>query len=181
MSKLVDRIPYHCDEDTVNAVVEIERGSTAKYEYDPVIDAFRLDRCLQTSMSYPSSYGFLPQTVALDGDPVDVLVYNSTPIATGAVVAVRIIGALEMIDQGVEDHKLIAVPVSHVAAHRLSDGVHCLDPHYLRLVENFFAHYKDLENKTVSVGEWIPREQAQEIAEQGYQRWFKGWSSNINI
>src|SRR5207253_9411783 len=93
----------------VNAVIEIPRGDTNKYEYDKALHVFRLDRNLYSPVHYPGDYGFVPSTLSDDGDPLDVLVLVDAPSFTGCVITVRPIGALRMIDQGREDEKILAV------------------------------------------------------------------------
>src|SRR5690349_24865822 len=93
----------------VNAVIEIPRGDTNKYEYDKQLRVFRLDRNLYSPVHYPGDYGFIPSTLGLDGDPLDVLVLVDAPSFTGCVMTVRPIGVLKMIDQTQEDEKILAV------------------------------------------------------------------------
>ena len=95
----------------INVVVEIPEKSRNKYEYDKELDIFRLDRVLHSAIHYPGDYGFAPQTLALDDDPLDVLVLTIEPTFPGCLVAARPIGLLEMFDQGKEDDKVLAVPV----------------------------------------------------------------------
>src|SRR5205807_9988080 len=93
----------------INAVIEIARGDTNKYEYDKELNVFRLDRNLYSPVHYPGDYGFIPSTLSDDGDPLDVLVLVDAPSFSGCVMAVRPIGVLEMLDQGVPDEKILAV------------------------------------------------------------------------
>src|SRR5690349_4599618 len=93
----------------VNAVIEIPAGGVNKYEYDKKLDIFRLDRTLHSPVHYPGDYGFIPRTLSLDGDPLDVLVLVDAPSFTGCVMTVRPIGVLKMIDQTQEDEKILAV------------------------------------------------------------------------
>ena len=116
---LVDRIPigknYPC---VINCIIEIPRGTSTKYEYDEELDIFKLNRCLYSSMNYTASYGFIPQTLALDNDPLDVVVYNNTPIDTGVLVEVKPIATLDMNDNGHKDYKVVCVPTSHIREYR---------------------------------------------------------------
>ena len=134
-------IPTHADApNQIYAVVEIPKGTSAKYEYCPVLEQFKLDRCLNSAMVYTSNYGFIPNTRADDGDPLDVLVYNNTPIDRGTVVECNVIGMLDMTDQGKKDYKILATPVSHVKNYKC---VHTdIDPMFLKVTRNFFKHYK---------------------------------------
>src|SRR5690554_3646884 len=97
------KYPYEVD-----CVVEIAKDTNVKYEYDERLNVFRLDRCLLSSMNYPCSYGFVPSTLADDGDAIDMLIYNSAPLQTGTVVTCRVVGVLDMTDGGKkEDRKSV--------------------------------------------------------------------------
>src|SRR5229473_3713716 len=109
MPSLYDLDPGpHCPE-LVQVIIEIPKGSTNKYEYDPELGVFRLDRTLYSPVHYPGDYGFIPGTLSDDGDPLDVLVLVDAPSSTGCVMTVRPIGFLEMVDQGQGDEKVLAV------------------------------------------------------------------------
>jgi inorganic pyrophosphatase len=154
-------IPHPKDfPNTINAVVEIPKGTNIKYEYNHIDGYFSYDRCLLSPMIYPSSYGFVPRTLAEDKDPLDILIYNGAPISRGTVVRCRPLGYLSMIDNGEVDHKILAVPVNHIRNHQsLKD----IDGLFLKLCENFFANYKSLSNhehKEVSVGGWKGKKEA---------------------
>jgi inorganic pyrophosphatase len=148
----------------VEAVVEIPKGKSTKYEYDP-LGFFRYDRSLTSAMVYPSNYGFIPSTYADDGDPLDILVYNRIPIDRGTVVECKVIGVLDMEDEGSKaglhkDYKILGVPTSHVRDYKsLSD----IDPMFLEISKNFFLHYKELNNKEVKVFDWHEKDTAYQI------------------
>tara|TARA_R100000152_G_C6699445_1_gene129278 strand:- start:50 stop:649 length:600 start_codon:yes stop_codon:yes gene_type:complete len=147
----------------VNAIVEIPKGTSAKYEYNAKLDTFQLDRCLPSSMQYPCSYGFIPSTLAEDNDPLDILIYNDTPIDRGTLVECNIIGALDMTDSGGRDWKILGTPTSHVRNYRsLKD----IDPMFIKVASYFFKHYKDLNNSYVEVGDWHSKQKAYEIIKQ---------------
>jgi len=151
----------------VNAIVEIPKGTSAKYEYNPKLDTFQLDRCLPSSMKYPCSYGFIPSTIAEDDDPLDILIYNDTPIDRGTLVECNIIGALDMTDSGGRDWKILGTPTSHVRNYRsLKD----IDPMFMKIASNFFKHYKDLNNSYVEVGDWHGKTVAQTVIKQCCER-----------
>jgi len=135
----------------VNAVIEIPKDTNVKYEYDAELGVFKYDRSLLSAMVYPANYGFIPNTIADDGDPLDIVIYNSMPIQSGTVVEARPIGILKMIDGGQCDHKILAVPTSHVKQHK---DIGDIDPQFLKISSNFFAHYKDLNGSLVEVFEW---------------------------
>ena len=144
----------------VYAVVEIPKGTSAKYEYDEALDAFVYDRSLLSAMTYPASYGFIPNTLAEDNDPLDILVYNSIPIERGTIVECEVLGVLDMIDDGEKDYKIIGTPTSHI---RKYESLEQLDPLFLKVCKNFFLHYKDLNGKEVDVYGWHGKELAQQI------------------
>src|SRR5215468_7564461 len=139
--------------DRVNAVIEIPQGSVHKYEFDKELHVFRLDRTLYSPVHYPGDYGFIPSTLGLDGDPLDVLVLVDSPSFTGCVMEVRPIGVLDMLDQGVHDEKLLAVGKSNP---RYKDVWNYSEiyPHILREITHFFSIYKDLEGKRVEAKGW---------------------------
>lgn len=137
----------------VNAVIEVPVGSSNKYEYDPEVGIFRLDRVLYSPMHYPGDYGFIPSTHADDDDPLDVLVLMNRPTFTGAVLRARPLGYLEMSDEKGRDQKILAVPVDDPRY----DGNRHLDSisrHRLREIEHFFRIYKELEGKETIVDDW---------------------------
>jgi inorganic pyrophosphatase len=139
--------------------IEIPRGSRNKYEYDDALGRFRLDRTLHSSVVYPTDYGFVPDTLAPDGDHLDVLVVVEEPTFPGCLVPARVIGLLEMDDEKGRDEKVLAVPVGDPRfqdVHRLQD----LPGHWLREIEAFFATYKLLEDKLVDVKGWRDGETA---------------------
>ena len=166
---LVNDIPIGVDSPIrLNAIIEVEKDTNAKYEYDEQLCIFRLSRCLYSSMRYTCSYGFVPQTLALDNDPLDVCVYNNVPIKTGTLVEVYPIAVLDMDDNGDKDYKIITVPVSHVKDYRsLKD----LDPHWVSTTFNFFSHYKDLEAKEVKIHGWLGKSDAKKIINAAHKRW----------
>ncbi len=146
----------------VHAVIEIPRGSSNKYEYDPALGVFKLDRPLYSPLFYPFDYGWIPQTLAEDGDPLDVLVIGSHPTFTGCVVTCRPLGVLMMHDEKGGDEKILA-RISHDPRYH---GVRCLDHvsgHILKEIEHFFEVYKKLEEKIVTIGAWRDVEDAQEL------------------
>lgn len=138
---------------SVNAVIEIPKDSNSKYEYNPELGVFMLDRCLISSMRYPASYGFIPQTLSDDNDPLDILVYNTVPISTGTVVECRIVGGLLTIDNGVIDYKVLGIPKYNPNKY---DDINDIDETFLAVTSDFFAHYKNYNknSKRVVVEDW---------------------------
>lgn len=146
----------------VNAIIEIPRGGSNKFEYDIALGVFRLDRVLYSAMHYPAAYGFIPSTLADDGDAVDILVLTSEPTFTGALVEARPIGMLRMRDEAGEDEKVLAVPVVDPRFDQVTELEHA-PPHLLKEVEHFFRVYKDLEGKTVETFGWRTRPEAEAL------------------
>jgi len=137
----------------VRMIVEIPKNSGNKYEYDGKLGIFRLDRALYSPMHYPGDYGFIPGTLASDGDPMDVLVMVEEPSFTGCMIEVRPIGLLNMIDQQQSDQKVLAVPNRNPRY----DEIHTIDqifPHVRREIEHFFTIYKELEGRSVTTQGW---------------------------
>lgn len=153
----------------VNAVIEVPGGQANKYEYDKTLHVFRLDRPLYASVHYPGDYGFIPSTLAPDGDALDILVLILEPTFAGCLVEARPVGVLEMLDQQVPDEKVLAVAVSsptHAEVHDHTD----LAPHVLREIEHFFAIYKELEGKRTEVRGWREAAHAQQVIRESQER-----------
>jgi inorganic pyrophosphatase len=153
----------------VTAVVEIPQGSVNKYEYDKKLEVFRLDRNLFSPVHYPGDYGFVPRTLAEDGDPLDILILGDSPTFPGCVYDARPIGLFEMLDQGVRDEKILAYATGNPRFSRIHNYTE-VQPHVLREVEHFFSIYKDLEGKRTTVLGWKDREAAYEIIKASHQR-----------
>ena len=155
---------------TFDVLIEIPKGSRNKYEYDFALNKIRFDRTLFSSMMYPGDYGFVPETLALDQDPLDVLVLSTEPSYPMVVMEVRPIGVFHMTDEKGPDEKIICVPVSDPVWNKRSD-INDLNPHRLREIEHFFQVYKDLEEKKVDVGGWGNAEEARKIYLQCVERY----------
>ena len=151
------------------AVIEIPKGTRNKYEYDPILGGFTFDRLLMTAAAYPADYGYFPDTLGEDGDPLDVLVCLSEPTFPGCLIPVKPVGLFKMRDdQGIDD-KVICVPLHDTNW----GGYDHLDelPELLRNeIAQFFAIYKDLEGKTVEVGGWRSREDALASIDAAHER-----------
>lgn len=145
----------------VHAVIEIPKGGKNKYEYDRRLGLFRLDRVLYSSVHYPAAYGFIPGTVAGDGDPMDILVMTTEPTFTGCLIEVRPIGLFRMRDEAGEDEKVLSVPVADPGLSHIRE-LNDLPPHFLKEVEHFFKIYKELEGKQVVTVGWSEREVSEE-------------------
>lgn len=139
--------------ETFDVLIEIPKGSRNKYEYDFELKKVRYDRMIFSSMMYPADYGFIPNTLALDSDPLDVLVLVAEPTFPGIVMEVKPIGVFHMADEKGPDEKIICVPISDPIWNRIND-LNELNGHLLKEIEHFFKVYKDLEKKKVDVGGW---------------------------
>ncbi|WP_062056353.1 inorganic diphosphatase [Aquimarina longa] len=148
--------------ESFDVLIEIPKGSRNKYEYDFEIKKIRYDRMIFSSMMYPADYGFIPETMALDGDPLDVLVLVTERTFPGCVIEVKPIGVFHMTDEKGPDEKIICVPVSDPIASKIND-LNELNPHLIQEIEHFFQVYKDLEKKKVDVGGWGNLEDAKSI------------------
>lgn len=154
----------------INAVIEIPKGSSNKYEYDKELNVFRLDRTLYSPVHYPGAYGFIPQTHAEDGDPLDVVVIVEHPTFTSCLIEVRPLGVLIMRDDMGLDHKILAVPVSDPRMREVH-GLQHLASHYLAEVDYFFNIYKDLEGKKSDTYGWEDRLVAHRVIVDSIQRY----------
>ncbi|HEV2210628.1 MAG TPA: inorganic diphosphatase [Verrucomicrobiae bacterium] len=155
--------------EVVHAIIEVPGGQANKYEFDKALHVFRLDRPLYASVHYPGDYGFIPSTVACDGDALDILVLLPQPTFSGCLIVARPIGALKMLDEKVLDEKVLAVAVSsptHVAIHHYTD----LAPHALREIEHFFSVYKELEGKRTEICGWLDARQTHELIRECHER-----------
>ncbi len=159
--------------DDVNVLIEVPLGGQPiKYELDKAAGTLVVDRFLYTPMAYPGNYGFVPHTLSDDGDPIDVLICNTRPLAPGCVINARPIGVLVMEDNAGQDEKVLAVP-----SHRLTkryDSVNSyedLPPISLQQIEHFFEHYKDLEpGKWVKLGDWRGPDDARALIIEAIER-----------
>ncbi|MEH2313106.1 MAG: inorganic diphosphatase [Nostoc sp.] len=149
----LSRIPAQPKPGLINVLIEIIGGSKNKYEYDKELEAFALDRVLYSSVQYPYDYGFVPNTLAEDGDPLDGMVIIDEPTFAGCIIAARPIGFLEMIDGGDRDEKILCVPDKdprYTQVKSLND----LAPHRLDEIAEFFRSYKNLEKKVTEILGW---------------------------
>lgn len=147
----------------INVIIEIPmHGEPVKYEVDKETGALFVDRFMSTAMYYPTNYGYIPNTLSEDGDPVDVLVVTPVPLISGAVVPCRVVGMLKMTDESGIDAKLLAVPTTKLTKlYQSIDTYLDLPQHLLLSLEHFFTHYKDLEEgKWVKIEGWASKEEA---------------------
>jgi inorganic pyrophosphatase len=159
--------------DDVNVIIEIPQGGIpVKYEFDKASGALFVNRFLHTAMYYPANYGFIPNTLSEDGDPVDCMAASQVPVAPGAVIRCRPIGALLMEDESGIDEKIIAVPVDALNPYydRIAELLD-LPPIFRDQIEHFFRHYKDLERgKWVKVQGWVDCAKARDLIMQSIAR-----------
>lgn len=150
---------------TVNALIEISQGSRAKYEIDKATGLLKLDRVIYSSFHYPVNYGFIPQTLGEDNDPLDILVICSESIQPLTLVQATVIGNMQMIDNGEKDDKIIAVATKDPTVNHFTN-VNELPKHFIAVLKNYFEQYKVLENKLVEIDEFQDKEQAYQIIEK---------------
>jgi inorganic pyrophosphatase len=158
-------IPAHPKPGVINVLIEIVGGSKNKYEYDKELQAFALDRVLYSSVKYPYDYGFIPNTLADDGDPLDGMVIMDEPTFPGCIIAARPIGFLEMIDGGDRDEKILCVPDKdprYAQVKSLKD----LPPHRLDEIAEFFRTYKNLEKKVTEILGWQDADKVAPLVEK---------------
>ncbi len=159
--------------DDVNVIIEVAiGGEPIKYEMDKEAGTLFVDRFLYTPMRYPGNYGFVPHTLSEDGDPIDVLVANTRPIIPGAVINVRPVGVLRMMDESGGDEKIIAVPNSKITQRYLKVANYSdLPAITLDQIKHFFEHYKDLEpGKWVKVEGWGDAAEARRLIAESIER-----------
>ena len=160
----------------INVIIEIPmHGEPVKYEVNKETGALFVDRFMATAMFYPANYGYIPQTLSEDGDPVDVLVVTPVPLINGAVIACRVIGMLKMTDESGVDAKLLAVPTNKLSKmYQNIESYLDLPQHLLLSIEHFFSHYKDLEEgKWVKVDGWAGPDAAREEIMASVKRYKK--------
>ncbi len=171
----ISKIKPGSNPDKVNALIEIPNGSSIKYEIDKDSGAVVVDRMLYSAMYYPANYGFVPNTLADDGDPADILVLNDAPLQAGSVIACRLIGILVMEDEAGMDEKLLALPISKIdPTHDHIKDVNDVSKAVLDKIKNFFETYKMLEpNKWVKVKDFADKKAAQTMLEKAIKN-YKG-------
>jgi inorganic pyrophosphatase len=155
-----------------NSVIEIPFGSSVKYELDKKSGLIQLDRILFSAVFYPANYGFIPQTLAEDDDPLDVLVFCQEAVAPLTLINARTIGLMTMIDSGKKDHKVIAIATEDPEFNSYREAAE-MPQHRLAMLRRFFQDYKQLEGKAVEVDEIEPAKAAYPIIEDALARYSK--------
>ena len=154
----------------VTVMIEIPKGSRNKYEYDEETKMLKFDRMLFSAVHYPSDYGFILDTLAQDGDPLDVLVLVWEPTFPGCIIEARPVGLFRMWDEKGPDEKILCVPISDP----FWNYIECLSdvpPHLLKEIQHFFSIYKELEDKKTGIEGWEDRESAIETIKDSQQRY----------
>lgn len=160
----------------VNALIEIPQGSKAKYEIDKTTGLLKLDRVIYSSFHYPINYGFIPQTLGEDGDPLDILVMCSESIQPLCLVEATVIGNMQMIDNGERDDKIIAVATNDPTVNHIT-CVEELPKHFIAVLKNYFENYKVLENKIVEIDEFQTKEKAYDIIRNDIKNYMQKFPS----
>jgi inorganic pyrophosphatase len=161
----LSRIPAQPKLGVINVLIEIAAGSKNKYEFDKDLQAFALDRVLYSSVQYPYDYGFVPNTLADDGDPLDGMVMIDEPTFPGCVIASRPIGMLEMIDGGDRDEKILCVPDNDPRFAQVK-SLKDVAPHRLDEIAEFFKTYKNLQKKAVQILGWQDVDKVQALVDE---------------
>ncbi len=156
--------------DELNVIVEIPKGSQNKYELDKEHGIFRLDRVLFSPIHYPGDYGFIPQTLAEDGDPLDALVLVTYPTFPGTLITARPIGVLHMQDNGQRDDKILCVPVDDIRMESFQN-VTDIQSAIRQEIAHFFQVYKQLEGKKVVIAGWDETQAAKKVIQEAVDRY----------
>lgn len=152
------------------AVIEIPKGSSNKYEIDKKTGLLMLDRVLSSAVYYPANYGFIPQTLAEDDDPLDVLVYCTEDIPPMTVCQARAVGMMTMVDQGKPDHKIVSVLIGDPIYNEFAKASD-FPSHIFKMLKRFFEDYKQLEGKAVEVDEIMPAQAAHAVVIDSLNRY----------
>jgi inorganic pyrophosphatase len=166
------RVAAEKEQTTVTVMIEIPKGSRNKYEYDEEKKVLRFDRMLFSAVHYPSDYGFIPETLAEDGDPLDALVLVWEATFPGCLIEARPVGLFKMWDEKGPDEKILCVPVSDPLWNYI-EGLSDVPPHLLKEIQHFFSIYKDLEQKKTGVEGWEDRAAAMKVIKESQQRYRK--------
>ncbi len=152
----------------LNVIVEIQKGSKNKYELDKETGMLKLDRVMHTGQDYPFDYGFVPNTLWHDGDPLDVVLYTTYPLMPGVILAARAVAVMDMIDGGESDMKIIAVPVEDP---RMKDiiNIETTPKHFIKEVQHFMETYKLIQNKTVEIKGVYDEKKALEVISESIE------------
>lgn len=164
--------PKFTENGYVNGIIEIPKGTRAKYELDKESGLLLLDRVLYTSVYYPHNYGFIPHSFCANGDPLDILILSQIEVVPLCIVPAKVIGVMRMLDNGEADDKIIAVAAGDPSVNHFND-ISELPQHMVTETMSFFEDYTKLENKTVVVEKFFDRETALEIIKDGFSLYQK--------
>ncbi|HNE50197.1 MAG TPA: inorganic diphosphatase [Chitinophagales bacterium] len=166
--------------DIVHSIIEIPKGSRAKYELDKETGLLRLDRVLYSAVYYPANYGFIPQTLGDDHDPLDILVLSQIDIVPLCIVDAKVIGVMRMIDNNEGDDKIIAVAANDISVAHIN-SISELPKHFIEELKNFFEEYKKLEKKTVLVQDFQDKNVAIQIIQKAIDEYQKMYNPTNNV
>ena len=154
--------------DIVNGIIEIPKGTRAKYELDKESGMLKLDRVLYSAVYYPANYGFIPQTYCDDKDPLDILIISQVEVVPLCIVPAKVIGVMRMLDNNEADDKIIAVSAGDPSVSHINDITE-LPAHFISELRSFFEDYKKLEHKSVVVEDFMGKETALKILEESFK------------
>jgi inorganic pyrophosphatase len=164
----------------VRGIIEIPKGSRAKYELDKDSGLLKLDRVLFSSVYYPANYGFIPQTYGEDHDPLDILILSQVDVVPLCIVEAKVIGVMRMLDSGEADDKIIAVAAKDMSVNYIND-ICDLPPHFVHELKSFFEDYKKLERKEVKVENFLNKEIAQHIINKSITLYENTFRNGVKI
>ena len=173
MSILNQIKPWAKDGETINVIIEIQKGSKNKYEYNKDTGMIELDRVMHTAQDYPFDYGFVPNTLWHDGDPLDVVLLTTYPLLPGVLVEARPLAIMDMIDSGEGDAKIIAVPAKDPRWNEINN-LSGINTHTLKEIEHFFTSYKALQNKICTIEGVYDKAKAIEAINESIELFAKG-------
>lgn len=156
------------DDNILNVIIEIPKGSKNKYELDKETGLIKLDRVMFTGQDYPFDYGFVPNTLCEDGDPLDVVLYTTYPLMPGALVEARPVAVIKMIDGGEGDDKILAVPENDVRLKNITN-LHSLNSHFVKEVTHFFETYKLIQKKEVKINDVLDVDSAMSVIKESIE------------
>lgn len=162
----------------VTAIIEIPKGSKAKYEIDKESGLLKLDRMLFSSVMYPANYGFIPQTYCDDHDPLDILVLCAADVYPMSIIDAKVIGVMHMVDNGEQDDKIIAVAKHDMSVNYIEDLAE-LPPHTMKEVVRFFQDYKALEEKNVTIEHLLGKSYAYKVIEESIELYNSTYRNKI--
>jgi len=168
------------ESESINTIIEINKGSKNKYEVDKKTGLIALDRVAHTAQDFPFDYGFVPQTLWEDNDAVDVIVLTTYPLMPGILARVRPVALMEMIDSGESDSKIIAVPIDDPRWDDVKD-LGDINPHTIKEIEHFYSTYKKLQNKVVEVKGFHGKREAIEAFRKGIKLYKEKFGGKVKM